>query len=134
MGLQASCKDQVHATLAKLGVPVTCSDIFGTAGSARLDGLRRPQPNAGKVTSLRRPVGELSTEITMLSEVTADLLAGDRGYQVIRHRPGARRGYHRRDRGRALVPQRRPAVQLGRADPAAPRVRHQDHPPGGCSP
>ena len=74
--------------LAKLGIPVTCSDIFGTAASAWLDGLRLPQPYAGKVTSLRHLIGELATEITMLSEVTADLLAGDRGYQVIQQLPG----------------------------------------------
>src|SRR6266536_598961 len=86
--LRTSCKDQVHGVLAKLGVPVTCSDIFGTAGSAWLDGLRIPQPYAGKVTSLRHLAGELTTEITMLSEVIASLLAGDRGYQVIQQLPG----------------------------------------------
>ena len=86
--LRTSCKDQVHAVLAKLGVPVTCTDIFGTAGSAWLDGLGLPQPYAGKVTSLRQLTGELTTEITMLSEVIADLLAGDRGYQVIQQLPG----------------------------------------------
>jgi len=88
VGLRTSCKDQVHAVLAKLGIPVTCTDIFGTAGSAWLDGLRLPQPYAGKVTSLRHLAGELTTEITMLSQVTADLLAGDRGYQVIQQLPG----------------------------------------------
>ncbi len=62
--------------LAKLGVEVTCSGIFGVAGSAWLDGPRLPQPYAGKVTSLRHLAGELSTEITMLGEVIADLLAG----------------------------------------------------------
>ena len=86
--LRTSCKDQVHAVLAKLGVPVTCSDIFGKAGSAWLDQLGLPQPYAGKVTSLRQLTGELTTEITMLSEVIADLLAGDRGYQVIQQLPG----------------------------------------------
>ena len=30
--LRTSCKDQVHAVLAKLGIPVTCTDIFGKAG------------------------------------------------------------------------------------------------------
>jgi transposase len=88
VGLRTSCKDQVHAVLAKLGVPVTCTDIFGTAGSAWLDGLRLPQPYAGKITSLRHLAGELTTEITMLSQLTADLLAGDRGYQVIQQLPG----------------------------------------------
>ena len=86
--LRTSCKDQVHAVLAKLGIPVTCSDIFGTAGSAWLDGLGLPQPYAGKVTSLRQLIAELSSEITMLSEVIADLLAGARGYQVIQQLPG----------------------------------------------
>ena len=86
--LRTSCKDQVHGVLAKLGVQVSCSDIFGTAGSAWLDGLRLPQPYSGKVTSLRHLAGELSTEITMLGQVIASLLAGDRGYQVIQQLPG----------------------------------------------
>jgi transposase len=88
VGLQTSCKDQVHAVLAKLGVPVTCSDIFGKAGSAWLDGLGLPQPYAGKVASLRQLTGQLSAEIAVVSEVIASLLAGDRGYQVIRQLPG----------------------------------------------
>ena len=40
------------------------------------------------MTSLRQLTGELTTEITMLSEVIADLLAGHRGYQVIQQLPG----------------------------------------------
>ncbi len=86
--LRTSCKDQVHAVLAKLGIPVTHSDLFGTGGQAWLDGLKMPQPYAGKVTSLRQLTGELGTEIAMLSEVIGDLLAGDRGYQVIQQLPG----------------------------------------------
>jgi transposase len=88
VGLRTSCKDQVHGVLAKLGVEVTCTDIFGVAGSAWLDELGLPQPYGGKVTSLRHLAGELSTEITMLSEVIASLLAADRGYQVIQQLPG----------------------------------------------
>ena len=86
--MRTSCKDQVHGVLAKLGVEVTCSDIFGKAGSQWLNGLGLPQPYSGKVTSLRHLAGELTTEITMLGEVIADLLAGDRGYQVIQQLPG----------------------------------------------
>jgi len=88
VGLRTSCKDQVHAVLAKLGIPVTCPDIFGVAGTAWLDQLGLPQPYAGKITSLRQLTAGLTTEITMLSEVIADLLAGDRGYQVIQQLPG----------------------------------------------
>ena len=88
VGLRTSCKDQVHAVLAKLGIAVTCSDLFGAWGSSWLDGLRLPQPYAGKVTSLRQLIGELTTEITMLGEVIADLLAGHHGYRVIQRLPG----------------------------------------------
>ena len=35
---RASGKDQVHAVLAKLGIPVTCTDLFGAGGSTWLDG------------------------------------------------------------------------------------------------
>jgi transposase len=88
VGLRTSCRNQVHGVLAKLGVPVTCADIFGVAGSAWLDGLALPQPYSGKITSLRHLAGELSAEISMLSEVIADLMAADRGYQVIQQLPG----------------------------------------------
>jgi transposase len=88
VGLRTSCKDQVHGVLAKLGIPVPCSDLFGVWGSGWLDGLRLPQPYGGKVTSLRGLIGELDTEITMLTEVIADLLAGHRGYRVIQQLPG----------------------------------------------
>ncbi len=74
--------------LAKLGIPVTCTGIFGKAGLAWLDQLGLPQPYAGKVTSLQQLTAELTAEITMLGEVIADLLAGDRGYQVIQQLPG----------------------------------------------
>ena len=60
---RTSCKDQVHAVLAKLGIPVTCSDIFGVWGSTWLDGLSLPQPYAGKVASLRKICALLAAEI-----------------------------------------------------------------------
>jgi Transposase len=88
VGLRTSCKDQVHAVLAKLGIQVTCSDLFGAWGWAWLDELRLPQPYAGKVTSLRQLIGELNTEITMLTEVIGDVLAGHPGYLVIQQLPG----------------------------------------------
>jgi transposase len=88
VGLRTSCKDQVHAVLAKLGIPVACTDIFGTAGSAWLDGLGLPQPYAGKACSLRQLAGALSAEIAVLDGLIAGLLAGHRGYQVIQQLPG----------------------------------------------
>jgi hypothetical protein len=52
--MRSSAKDQVHAVLAKLGIPVPCSNLFGAFGLTWLDGLNPPQPYAGKVTSLRQ--------------------------------------------------------------------------------
>ena len=74
--------------LAKLGIPVTCTDIFGTWGNTWLDGLNLPQPYAGKVASLRQLNAELTGEITLLEQVTGDLLAGHQGYAAIRQLPG----------------------------------------------
>jgi transposase len=88
VSLRTSCKDQVHAVLAKLGVAVTHSDLFGPGGREWLNGLRLPQPYSGKVCSLLHLTGELTAEIGMLTDVTSDLLAGDRGYQVIQQLPG----------------------------------------------
>jgi transposase len=88
VGIRASCKDQVHGVLAKLGVEVTCSDIFGGWGSAWLDELALPQPYAGKVASLRSLIGALSAEITVLEQVTGELLSGHDGYHAIQALPG----------------------------------------------
>jgi transposase len=86
--LRTSCKDQVHGVLAKLGVPVTHSDIFGVHGQAWLDELALAQPYAGKVASLRQLAGELSREIGLLQLVTADLLDRHDGYRAIQALPG----------------------------------------------
>ena len=85
---RTSCKDQVHAVLAKSGIPVTRSDIFGSGGGIWLDGLPLPQPYAGKIASLRALIAVLDGEIGRLEEQAAAMLAGDRGYAAIRQLPG----------------------------------------------
>jgi transposase len=87
-GQRASCKDQVHAVLAKAGIPVTRSDIFGRGGGIWLDGLPLPQPYAGKIASLRALIAVLDGEIARLEDQAAGMLAGDRGYAAIRQLPG----------------------------------------------
>ena len=88
MRLRSSAKDQVHAVLAKLGIPVPCSDLFGAFGSAWLDGLQLPQPYAGKVASLRQLTGWLTSEISLLDVVIADLLGACPPYRAVRQLPG----------------------------------------------
>ena len=70
-----------------------------------MDGLRLPPPYAGKVTSLRQLIGELSTEISMLDEVIADLLAEHAGARhPLAGRPPVGAGViHLADAGTAVV-------------------------------
>jgi transposase len=88
VGQRTSCKDQVHAVLAKCGIPVTGSDIFGRGGGIWLDGLPLPQPYAGKIASLRALIAVLDSEIARLEDQAAALLAGHAGYAAIRQLPG----------------------------------------------
>ena len=74
--------------LAKLGIPVPCSDLFGAFGSAWLDGLQLPQPYAGKVGSLRQLTGWLTSEISLLDAVIGDLLGSYPPYHAVRRLPG----------------------------------------------
>ena len=74
--------------LAKAGIPVTRTDIFGSGGGIWLDGLPLPQPYAGKVASLRALIAVLDGEIARLEEQAAGMLAGNRGYIAIRQLPG----------------------------------------------
>ena len=88
VSLRTSCKDQVHAILAKLGVPVTCTDIFGAWGSTWLGELSLPQPYAGKLASRRGLAGQLTTEITLLEKVIAGLLEYHDAYRALQDLPG----------------------------------------------
>src|ERR1700745_2968758 len=71
---RTSSKDEVDGVLAKLGVPAPHPDIFGVHGQEWLDGLKLPQPYAGKLASLRQLAGELTGEGTLLDKVLAQLL------------------------------------------------------------
>ena len=85
---RTSCKDQVHAVLAKCGITVSRSDIFGPGGGIWLDGLVLSQPYAGTVASLRAPTAVLDAEIARLEQQAAAMLAGDPGYAAMRRLPG----------------------------------------------
>ena len=69
----------MHAVLARPGIPVTRSGCFGPGGGIWLDGLRLPQPHAGKVACLRALIAVLDGEIARLGQQAGDMLAGDPG-------------------------------------------------------
>jgi len=86
--LRTSCKDQVCAVLAKLGIAVTCTGIVGVWGNTWLDGLALDQPYAGKVASLRKVCAVLGAEIAVAGAAIAGMVEQHPGYRAVRALPG----------------------------------------------
>jgi transposase len=81
--LRSGLKAQVHAVLAKQGVQVPMTDLFGAAGVQLLDGLALDPAYNARVVSLRRLVDALTFEIDIVAKrVTADLAAHP-GYRAV---------------------------------------------------
>src|SRR5207248_1479715 len=62
VALRSGLKAQVHAVLAKQGVKVTVSDLFGVGGQKILDELRLDAPFNARVASLRRLIDAFTFE------------------------------------------------------------------------
>ena len=128
VGLRSHCKAEVHAVLAKCGVQVLMSDLFGIDGTELLDRLRLPAPYAARVASLRRLIEDLEFEIDLFTDLVQGRLRTRsrlcRGAADPRDRPGAGRGLRRRGRRHLPVRHGTAAGLLGGSDAQAPRVRH----------
>jgi transposase len=88
VALRSHTKAEVHAVLAKCGVQVLMSDLFGVAGSALLDGLHLPAPYAARITSLRRLMEHLEFEIDVFAKLVRARLATDPDYRAVQIIPG----------------------------------------------
>ena len=88
VALRSGLKAQVHAVLAKEGVGVPMSDLFGVAGSRLLDELHLGRAYALRIASLRRLLVAYDQEITMLGREISTALAGDVGYLALQTIPG----------------------------------------------
>jgi transposase len=88
VGLRSHCKAEVHAVLAKCGVQVLMSDLFGLAGTDLLDSLELPTPYAARIGSLRRVMDNLDFEIDLFAGLVRGRLAGDPGYAAVQQIPG----------------------------------------------
>lgn len=132
VGLRTNCKLQVYAVLAKEGVHVPMTDLFGVGGTELLDSCQLAHAYRVRVQSLRDLIELFDREVAMFEgEVVHQLadhavLPGDPTDP--RCRPAVRSGVHGRDRRRYPVPNSGPAGQLGRSHPQAPRVRHHGAP------
>jgi transposase len=88
VGLRSHCKAEVHAVLAKCGIQVLMSDLFGVAGNDLLNRLRVPAPYAARVASLRRLLEDLDFEIDLFTGLVRPRLVRDPGYVAVQQIPG----------------------------------------------
>ena len=79
---------EIHAVLAKCGVQVTMTDLFGLAGTDLLDGLHLPAPYAARIGSLRRVMESVDFEIDVFATLVRGRLARDPGYLAVQTIPG----------------------------------------------
>jgi transposase len=88
VALRSHCRAEVHAVLAKCGVQVVMSDLFGVAGTDLLDGLDLPGPYAARIASLRRVMEAVDFEVELFAGMVRARLATDAGYTAVRTIPG----------------------------------------------
>jgi len=88
VALRSNCKAQVHAVLAKCGVAVAMSDLFGVGGVELLNGLELPKPYAARIASLRRVMDLLDFEIDIFGKLVHGQLAREPGYTAVQTIPG----------------------------------------------
>jgi transposase len=88
VGLRSHCKAEVHAVLAKCGIGVPMSDLFGLEGTELLDHLTVPAPYGARVQSLQRLIEDLEDEIDLFARLARGKLVADPGYTAVQQLPG----------------------------------------------
>ena len=88
MAIRSGLKAQVHAVLAKQGVSVRASDMFGVFGRAQLDRLALDAPYRARVDSLLRLIDAFDFEVDAVGARLRAQLAGEPGYQALLSVPG----------------------------------------------
>ena len=86
--VRTSLKAQVHSVLAKEGVTVPMSDLFGTKGQRLLDETPLADAYRIRVQSLRDLIEACEREMAMLEKQIDPYFAGDLGYHAVQAIPG----------------------------------------------
>ena len=88
VALRSGLKAQVHAVLAKAGVLIPVSDLFGVTGRQKLARVPLGEPYAQRVISLLELIDVLDQhEARFFGQIAAEL-CGHRGYTAIQELPG----------------------------------------------
>lgn len=88
VALRSGLKAQVHAVLAKAGVLISASDLFGVTGRQRLAKVPLGAAYAQRISSLLELIDILDRHEARFAAIIAERLRADRGYQVIQQLPG----------------------------------------------
>ena len=88
VAIRSGLKAQVHAVLAKAGVLIAVSDLFGVGGRQRLAKVALGAAYAERVRSLLELIDTLDTHETRFAAMIAKQLDAHRGYQAIQQVPG----------------------------------------------
>ncbi|MDZ5447209.1 IS110 family transposase [Micromonospora sp. 4G57] len=83
VAVRSGLKAGVHAVLAKCGVSVPMTDLFGVAGQQLLTELRLPDVYAGRIASLRRLIDAFGFEIDLYAKMTGARLSTNPGYVAV---------------------------------------------------
>jgi transposase len=121
VAIRSGLKAQIHAVLAKAGVLIAASDLFGVTGRQRLAKVPLGAAYAQRISSLLELIDILDGHEARFAAMIAKRLAAHRGYQAIQQLPGvgpgAGGGVRRRDRRRSAFRRPRAPVLVGRFDP-----------------
>ncbi len=90
--LRSNLKAQVHAVLAKEGVAVPMTDLFGVRGHHLLDQVHLADAYRIRVESLRDLIELFDREIAMLEKQINPYFAGDLGFHAVQAIPGVGTG------------------------------------------
>ena len=88
VAMRSQCKAHVHAVLAKGGVWVPMTDLFGVEGNLLLDKVTMPAPYKERIASLRRFIEAFDAEIDLFTTLAQRRLSHDGGYTAIQQIPG----------------------------------------------
>ncbi|MGH9106098.1 MAG: IS110 family transposase [Acidimicrobiales bacterium] len=88
VNLRSGLRAQVHAVLAKEGVSVPMSDLFGLAGQHLMDTVPLGPAYRVRIESLRELIELINRQVAALEQQIAPVLADDLGYHAVQAIPG----------------------------------------------
>jgi transposase len=88
VAIRSGLKAQIHAVLAKAGVLIAVSDLFGVTGRQRLAKVPLGPAYAQRIRSLLELIDILDSHEARFAAMIAERLDTHRGYQAIQQVPG----------------------------------------------